>query len=452
MSEDILDRNERAWRVADARGGLAGVFNAAVSETGCSALRHAAHGIMAGMRGEVGLDRRLLAKGRVDAFMCVLRGMRDAGVSAFDRGWTAAPVSLDKGVLPVRAPGEKGAGGDTACRVVSRLLGELPVNDGLTALTVVVEAGNLPEPVPINDRLDPLLPTSVAVVGPGSPLYHAGLFAVEARLDSGVRMGLLPGLPTDLQGPMLPIALYNLLNREPGSAGGRGVAELHLRIFVEGLCSVMRRNWRSAERFPVSVSTTLRDFLRWFYPGRTPRPNEYWPRLMAASAALDRPEARILYRDLESGRSGLRRVVSFGDIPTRPRALDDEVSLVVHLPPGSTSGPQINRGRLRYWGAKSAPAYRALLALAYQWFRPGVTRVPGPGGNGWVQSQDPSAYEPYSRGQVVELCFPMSIKANRRELAARAWRVVRTLEATGDVRVVGQRILPPLEDLAVKVM
>ena len=452
MSEDVLDRNERAWRVADARGGLPGVFNAAVSETGCSALRHAAYGIMAGMRGEAGLDRRLLAKGRVEAFMSVLREMRDGGVSAFDRGWTAAPVSLDKGVLPVRAPGEKGAGGDAACRVVSRLLGELPVHDGLTALTVVVEAGNLPEPVPINDRLDPLLPTSVAVVGPGSPLYHAGLFAVEARLDSGVRMGLLPGLETDLQGPILPLALHNLLNREPGSAGGRGVAELHLRIFVEGLCSVMRRNWRSAERFPVSVSTTLRDFLRWFYAGRTPRPNEYWPRLMAASAALDRPEARIPYRDPESGRSGLRRVVSFGDIPTRARALDDEVSLVVHLPPGSTSGPQINRGRLRYWGAKSAPAYRALLALAYQWFRPGVTRVPGPGGHGWVQSQDPSAYEPYSRGQIVELCYPMSIKANRRELVARAWRVVRTLEAAGDVRVVGQRILPPLEDLAVKVM
>ena len=452
MSEDVLDRNERAWRVADARGGLPGVFNAAVSETGCSALRHAAHGIMAGMRGEVGLDRRLLAKGRVEAFMSVLTEMRDDGVSAFDRGWTAAPVSLDKGVLPVHAPGEKGAGGDAACRVVSRLLGELPVHDGLTALTVVVEAGNLPEPVPLNDRLDPLLPTSVAVVGPGSPLYHAGLFAVEARLDSGVRMGLLPGLETDLQGPMLPIALYNLLDREPGSARGRGVAELHLRIFVEGLCSVMRRNWRSAERFPVSVSTTLRDFLRWFYPGRTPRPNEYWPRLMAASAALDRPEARIQYRDPESGRSGLRRVVSFGDIPTRPRALDDEVSLVVHLPPGSISGPQINRGRLRYWGAKSAPAYRALLALAYQWFRPGVTRVPGPGGHGWVQSQDPCSYEPYSPERIVGLVYPTSTYARRRELVARAWRVVETLEAAGDVRVVGKRILPPLEDLAVKVM
>ena len=407
---------------------------------------------MHGMRGEVGLDRRLLAKGRVEAFMSVLKEMRAGGVGAFDRGWTAAPVSLDKGVLPVRAPGEKGAGGDAACRVVSRLLGELPVNDGLTALTVVVEAANLPEPVPFNDRLDPLLPMSPAVVGSGSPLYHAGALAVEARLDSGVRMGLLPGLETDLKGPMLPIAFYNLLDREPGGARGRGVAELHLRIFVEGLCSVMRSNWRSAECFPVSVSTTLRDFLRWFYLGRTPRPNEYWPKLMAASAALDRPEARIPWRDPETGRSGLRRVVSFGDIPTRPRALDDEISLVVHLPPGATSGPQINRGRLRYWGAKSAPAYRALLALAYQWFRPGVTRVPGSGGNGWVQSQDPSAYAPYSRGQVIELCFPMSIKANRRELAARAWRVVRTLEAAGDVRVVGQRILPPLEDLAVKVM
>ena len=386
--------------------------------------------------------------------MSVLREMRDARVSAFDRGWIAAPVSLGNGVLPVRAPGEKGAGGDAACRVVSRLLGELPVNDGLTALTVVVEAANLPEPVPFNDRLDPLLPMSVAVVGPSSPLVHAGLFAVEARLDSGVRMGLLPGLERDFHGPMLPVALHNLLNRELGCARGRGrgVAELQLRIFVEGLCSVMRSNWRSAEQFPVSVSTTLRDFLSWFYLGRTPRPNEYWPRLMAASAALDRPEARIPWRNADTGRSGLRRVVSFGDIPTRPRALDDEISLIVHLPPGSTSGPPINRGRLRYWGAKSAPAYRALLALAYQWFRPGVNRVPGPGGNGWVQSQDPCAYEPYSPERIVELCYPTSTHATRRVLVTRAWSVIAILEAAGDVRVVGRRILPPLEDLAVKVM
>ena len=71
------------------------------------------------------------------------------------------------------------------------------------------------------------------------------------------------------------------------------------------------------------------------YPGpRKPRPNEYWPRLMRAVEALDTMDARIPWHDPETGRSGLRRVVSVGDIPRGPGALDDVVRMVVDLPPG----------------------------------------------------------------------------------------------------------------------
>ena len=88
------------------------------------------------------------------------------------------------------------------------------------------------------------------------------------------------------------------------------------------------------------------------------------------------------WRDSETGKGGLRRVVSLGDIPRGAHALDDTIGLVVHLPPGSRSGPTIQRSRLRYWGWKSEPAYRAKLALAYQWYRPGVTRIPAADGKG----------------------------------------------------------------------
>ena len=309
---------------------------------------------------------------------------------------------------------------------------------------MIVEGAELPEPVAMNGHDSPLLPTSVALVGPGSLFANRGQFAVHTRLDSGLRSSELPVLERAVEGPLLPLALYNLLSAPGRRKGGHGSADLALRIYVEGLCSVMQRDWQRSERHPVLVSTTLREFLTWFYPIRRPRPNEYWPRLMAACAALDREESRVPWRDEETGQSGLRRVVSLADIPRGPEALDDSVGLAVHLPPGSTWGPKVQRTRMRYWGYTSEPAYRALVALAYQWHRPGHTRVPGNGG--WVQSQNPDAYEEYSPTRIIELCYPTSVHSSRRVLVSRAWKVLRRLEEAGDVRIVGNRILPPLQD------
>ena len=85
-------------------------------------------------------------------------------------------------------------------------------------------------------------------------------------------------------------------------------------------------------------------------------------------------DARIPWLDPDTGRGGTRRVVSAGDIPRGPDALDDAVRMVVHLPPGSGPGPLVTP-TLGAWGAKSAPAYTALLNLHYRWFDVGVTRA-----------------------------------------------------------------------------
>ena len=55
-------------------------------------------------------------------------------------------------------------------------------------------------------------------------------------------------------------------------------------------------------------------------------------------------------------------MVSVGGIPRGPGALDDVVRMVVDLPPGS--GPMVTP-TLGAWGSRSAPAYNALLNLAY---------------------------------------------------------------------------------------
>ena len=178
------------------------------------------------------------------------------------------------------------------------------------------------------------------------------------------------------------------------------------------------------------------------YPGpRRPRPNECWPRLMRAAAALDTMDARIPWHDPTTGRGGLRRVVSMGDIPRGPDALDDNVRFVVDLPPGSGPGPVVPP-TLGAWGARSAPAYTALLNLAYRWFDPGVTRYPVGGGH-WLQTLDPKRYPELTDTDVVNITRPLTARADRRHLVSEGWGTLRELEAARELRIDGRRVFAP---------
>ena len=59
-------------------------------------------------------------------------------------------------------------------------------------------------------------------------------------------------------------------------------------------------------------------------------------------------------------------MVSVGGIPRGPGCSRRVVRIIVDLPPGSGNGPQVS-DNLRLWGVRSAPAYRLLINLAYQW-------------------------------------------------------------------------------------
>ena len=141
---------------------------------------------------------------------------------------------------------------------------------------------------------------------------------------------------------------------------------------------------------------------------------------MSAVEALDSMDARIPWHDPETGRGDLRRVVSVGGIPRGPGALDDMVRMIVDLPPGSGPGPLVSP-KLGEWGAKSAPAYTAMLNLAYRWFDPGVTRIPVGDRNHWVQLQDPQLYPALSDADVVSITRPLSTRAARRKLVVEGW-------------------------------
>ena len=87
-------------------------------------------------------------------------------------------------------------------------------------------------------------------------------------------------------------------------------------MFVEAVLSVPAVESQRGD--PVFFELTLRELLRrlWPYPsGRLPSPAQYWEPLMRAVEALESPEARVPWYDLETQQGGLRRVVSFADIP-----------------------------------------------------------------------------------------------------------------------------------------
>ena len=297
-------------------------------------------------------------------------------------------------------------------------------------------------PVERNRRNDRTFPARVGMIERGDS--RAGrLFTPALHAADGGQL-VLPGFGADVSmpTPALPLALYDLGVGNSAESRGRG-APLALRLWIEAVLSV-RIPDRAIDR-PVVLSITLRELLAKLYPGRRPSPAEYWPRLMAAVEALESQQARIPWEDPATGKGGLRRVVSVSNIPRGPGALDDDVRLIVDLPPGAHDGPIVSPN-LPQWGVKSAAAYRALIGLAFRWWNPGVTRRPVGRGKGryWYQSDNPADYGgKLTDAEAIALCFPTSTRAERRKLAFEAWRVLRMLAAAGETRDGNGNLLPP---------
>ena len=93
--------------------------------------------------------------------------------------------------------------------------------------------------------------------------------------------------------------------------------------------------------------------------------------------------------------------------------LDDVLSLVVNLPPGTGPGPVIPETLAR-WGLRSAPAYNLIINLSYRLFDPGRTRYPVRRRAHWMAKRKPEAYESISVDEIAAAVFPLSTNRNRR--------------------------------------
>ena len=284
-----------------------------------------------------------------------------------------------------------------------------------------------------------IIPARIAQANPASDSRAGRLFSFAAHSPDGQM--ILPGFATETIGPALPLVLYDLGS---GPSSRSRAAPLAMRMFVESLLAVPQQD-RGTGR-PVAYEVSLRQFLAWFWPDRDPTPSEYWEALMAASDALDQCRVPLIDPDTQMGQ--LRRIVSIGGIPRGARALDDAVRIVVDLPRDSQNGPQLPDS-IRSWGNRSAPAYRALINLAFHWYNPGRSHFPvgkrrRDGRKFWAQSSDPERYPILSEQQMIELCYPTSAnRSNRRVLTKRAHQTIEMLNDAGELRIVDGQILPP---------
>lgn len=237
--------------------------------------------------------------------------------------------------------------------------------------------------------------------------------------------------------PALPLALYELGIGRGTSGTGASPA---LRLWVESILAAplrARHVWGDIGRPLALGEWTVRYMLGRLYPGRRPKPKEWRPVIDEIQRLLASRDAAIRWDD-----GVLRSAVL---ITSFPEHLDDPIRILVDLPPGAVYGPQVS-DRLHLYGPKRGRHYRALLNLAYWWHEPGRTLIPAGRGGHWLRASDPKRYRELSDAELVHLVFPTSTRAARRKLVHEAHRVIADLAGDGELRIVGRKVLPPLDD------
>ena len=306
-----------------------------------------------------------------------------------------------------------------------------------------------PAPVERNTRKDRTMPSRLGMVNGSDSragrLFNPAMYLGETQ-DGGQLV--MPGFAEyfqDLPTPALPLVLYDLGIEQEVRQGGEG-APLALRIWVESILSIGIDDRRLNQ--PMVFETPLGKFLEEAWPGDRPRPSVWVPRLENLSEVLASRNAKIPYRDPETGIDYARNIVLLNDFPRkggRRELKEGMVRRIVDLPPGAINGPTVSP-RLRFWGLVRAAHYRALLGLAFRWWNPGITHYPvGPRKHRyWAPSQDPPRYgSPLTDADAVALCFPISTRQQRRNLVLESWRVLWDLVAASEARHVSGHFLPP---------
>ncbi|MCY4574910.1 MAG: hypothetical protein OXF01_19220 [Gemmatimonadetes bacterium] len=309
-------------------------------------------------------------------------------------------------------------------------------------------------PVPANTRNDSVFPRI------GATRQEEKAVALAVSQGQVGQMLTLPGFgPGEPDGPpnptpAYPLMLWEMASRALSHERNKHAAWLAARIFVDVILDVAPEHWPLSASHGVRLpAQRFRDFLARIYtPGRSGR--IHWSRtkqldtMLEAFDLLEAREMRIPWTDSEKQVGGLRRVLVPLDVPRSGHA-DDVVQFAIHLPPGITEGPLLDRIFLRLAGAKSMPAWRLWLNLSDLWRIPGRTRVPV--GRTWFQVKAAGRYPVVSDAELLAWAFPTPEGAtlNRSTQRTRLSRARKALEwmieqgAVSDVSSSeGRRLMP----------
>ena len=231
----------------------------------------------------------------------------------------------------------------------------------------------VPVPAQWDDRHHAVLARSLANRSGGlrplvrvlrSDVRQLPLGIVEAdRIQTEPMPATLPGIEPVHPSPVPVLPFVAMFDRAGGTSmtRGRGAA-LGMRLYVETLLA-LPPELRRTTGHPVILTCTLRQLVGALWPRGWQRGRD-WPRLMAG---LDAMHNLGVEWEAPDGTGGVRLVVAVRDRPRDQALLDDVCRFEVLLPPGSGSGPLVDRQHLRLLGLDSAPAFRLYLALCWLW-------------------------------------------------------------------------------------
>ena len=302
--------------------------------------------------------------------------------------------------------------------------------DVLAVVPDMRDSGIMPRPFGGTRRLNkadlPLLE-----VGHSRPPFEPRLLGSLPAAQGTLRSKPWHGVP-DIMVPNI------LIERGKGRDDDLNIAPNGLRLFIELLMLVPRRNRRGRCRLHLRVA----DLAGWLWPGTGRfRRDKHGPQLQDALVVAH--NCRLPWTDGDS--DGFWAPVVIRSAPDTQYA---ESLLVVDLemPPGSHSGPMVYRPDLRRYGSQSAIAWRLTLALAWLWDHyltgrraPGMEKLPWLDNDGLIR---------LATGRDMSR---VRKKERKHRLLLRSQKAVDRLYEDGNVRVEVDhdrgliRLLPPAD-------
>ena len=288
----------------------------------------------------------------------------------------------------------------------------------------------------VNDRPDPLFPTSI-VMARDRDTSTGQLFQPQSRIGPASQP-YIPGLGLDPNDEVLirclPLHLYSM---GVGTAGGRG-RSIPLRLFVNAILDVPRAAWALSAEGVQLPPMRLRELVPKVYGisgMKHYRAGKQGLSLIRAMSVLASDDALVPF--WFDGGGGAMHVV-YPEIRPLTGRLDDWIQFRVRVPPGSGAGAIIDRALLIQAGLHSDRAYRMALGLAFIWFdRGGRLRVRAGKRGPWVQTVQLSAYDRYASvddAKLIQLAYPAGSESGRRRQLYDARDALGYLEKIGYAR------------------